>query len=38
MEAGVEQALEDIARTHGLNWQDIRAAMRAEGRYHVETY
>jgi benzoyl-CoA 2,3-dioxygenase component A len=38
MDSGVEQALEDVARQHGLNWQEIRAQMRAEGRYHVETY
>ena len=38
MESGVEQALDDIARQHGLVWQDIRARMRDEGRYHVETY
>ena len=38
MEDGVEQALDDVARQHGLVWQDIRARMREEGRYHVETY
>ena len=38
MEAGVEQALEDVARQHGLDWQAVRAAMREEGRLHVETY
>lgn len=38
MEVGVEQAFEDIARQHGLNWQTIRDQMRGEGRYHVETY
>ena len=38
MEAGVEQALEDVARQHGLDWQAIRTQMREEGRYHVETY
>lgn len=38
MDDGVEQALEDIARQHGMNWQEIRARMRDEGRYHVETY
>lgn len=38
MDAGVEQALEDVARQHGMNWQEIRSRMRDEGRYHVETY
>lgn len=38
MEAGVEQAFEDIARAAGLSWPAVRDAMRAEGRYHVETY
>lgn len=38
MEAGVEQAFEDIARSAGLNWADIRTAMRESGRFHVETY
>ena len=38
MEAGVEQAFEDIARGAGLNWASLRDAMRSEGRYHIETY
>ncbi len=38
MEAGIEQAFEDIARLSGQDWQKIRPKMRAEGRYHVETY
>ncbi len=38
MEAGVEQALSDVARSIGLEWVDIRDAMRNDGRYHVETY
>ena len=38
MEAGVEQALEDVARQHGMDWQAVRGRMREEGRYHVETY
>lgn len=38
MEAGVEQAFEDIARGAGLNWKSVRDAMREDGRYHVETY
>ncbi|MDX2156346.1 MAG: benzoyl-CoA 2,3-epoxidase subunit BoxA [Hyphomicrobiaceae bacterium] len=38
MEAGVEEALADIARKHDLDWAGMKAAMRTEGRYHVETY
>ncbi len=36
--AGVEEALSDIAAGAGLDWPTLRAAMREEGRYHVETY
>jgi benzoyl-CoA 2,3-dioxygenase component A len=38
MEAGVEQALADIAREHGQDWTALKPVMRAGGRYHVETY
>lgn len=38
MEAGVESAFEDIARSSGLSWNDVRKEMREAGRYHVETY
>ena len=38
MEDGVEQAFEDIARTAGLSWQEVRDTMRDSGRFHVETY
>jgi benzoyl-CoA 2,3-epoxidase subunit A len=38
MEQGVEEALKDIARGIGLNWNDVRDKMREDGRYHVETY
>ncbi|QPC43124.1 benzoyl-CoA 2,3-epoxidase subunit BoxA [Kaustia mangrovi] len=38
MEAGVEEAFEDIARGAGLDWHTIRDGMREAGRYHVETY
>jgi benzoyl-CoA 2,3-dioxygenase component A len=38
METGVESAFEDIARGAGLKWADVKATMRGEGRYHVETY
>jgi benzoyl-CoA 2,3-dioxygenase component A len=38
MEEGVEQALSDISKEIGMEWADMRNAMREEGRYHVETY
>lgn len=38
MEEGVMQAFADIAREHGLNWEQLLPAMRRTGRYHVETY
>ena len=38
MEAGVEQAFVGIAESVGLSWEALRETMRAEGRYHVETY
>lgn len=38
MDDGVEQALSDIARQHGMDWQEIRDRMRSDGRYHFETY
>ncbi|HRD75183.1 MAG TPA: benzoyl-CoA 2,3-epoxidase subunit BoxA [Hyphomicrobiaceae bacterium] len=38
METGVEEALADIARKHGLEWSELKPKMRQSGRYHVETY
>jgi benzoyl-CoA 2,3-dioxygenase component A len=38
METGVDSALADIAAGAGLDWAALRPRMRAEGRYHVETY
>ena len=38
METGVEEALADIARQHGMDWTTIKPIMRQDGRYHVETY
>jgi len=38
MEAGVEQAFTDIASGASKDWQQIRATLREQGRYHVETY
>lgn len=38
MEAGVEQALQQIADEHQLDWPSLRDDMLRNGRYHVETY
>jgi len=38
MEEGVVLALGDVARQAGLDWDTIAAALKAEGRLHLETY
>lgn len=38
MEEGVDNALTQIADSIGQSWGTLRDSMRAEGRYHVETY
>jgi benzoyl-CoA 2,3-dioxygenase component A len=38
MEEGVVLALRDIAKDAGLDWEAIGAAMKREGRLHLETY
>ena len=38
MENGVMSALDDIAKSTGLQWDDLKEQMRGQGRYHVETY
>ncbi len=38
MEVGVDEAFANICRKNDLNWAEIRANMRENGRYHVETY
>lgn len=38
MESGVEAAFNDICKEHAMSWQDCRARLRDEGRFHVETY
>jgi benzoyl-CoA 2,3-epoxidase subunit A len=38
MEAGVDEALADICRRHGMDWSKLKSEMRGEGRFHVETY
>jgi benzoyl-CoA 2,3-epoxidase subunit A len=38
METGVDEAFADICRSAGIDWAALRGEMRAQGRYHVETY
>lgn len=38
MEQGVVLALRDIATGAGLDWESIAAALKREGRLHLETY
>jgi benzoyl-CoA 2,3-dioxygenase component A len=38
MEEGVVLALRDIAQNAGLNWDSIGAALKRDGRLHLETY
>ena len=38
MEEGVVLALHDVAIQAGLNWDTIGAALKREGRLHLETY
>ena len=38
MEEGVVLALKDIATGAGLNWDDVGAALKRDGRLHLETY
>ncbi len=38
MEEGVVLALRDIARHAGLEWEAVGAALKREGRLHLETY
>lgn len=38
MEDGVVLALRDVAQQAGLSWETIGAALKTEGRLHLETY
>jgi len=38
MEEGVVLALRDIATQAGLDWDTVGAALKAQGRLHLETY
>jgi benzoyl-CoA 2,3-dioxygenase component A len=38
MEQGVVLALRDVAEQAGLSWETVAAALKREGRLHLETY
>lgn len=38
MEAGVLDALRDVAGAHGIDWPALHAEMQRDGRLHLETY
>ena len=38
MEEGVVLALRDVAQQAGLDWDSVGAALKKEGRLHLETY
>ncbi|MDP9970369.1 benzoyl-CoA 2,3-dioxygenase component A [Variovorax paradoxus] len=38
MEEGVVLALRDVAKEAGLDWDTVGAALKREGRLHLETY
>jgi benzoyl-CoA 2,3-epoxidase subunit A len=38
MEEGVVLALRDVAQQSGLSWETLGAALKREGRLHLETY
>jgi len=38
MEEGVVLALRDVAQQAGLDWERVGAALKREGRLHLETY
>jgi benzoyl-CoA 2,3-epoxidase subunit A len=38
LEEGVEEAMTDIGRQHGVNWAALRPELCRTGRFHVETY
>ncbi len=38
METGVDEAFADVCRRHGLDWPQLLPQLKAQARYHVETY
>lgn len=38
MEEGVEASFNQICADKGLDWSELRAELKSQGRYHIETY
>ena len=38
MEEGVVLALRDVAQQSGMQWDELGARLKREGRLHLETY
>lgn len=38
MESGIKEALGDISKKNGIEWDDFVKQLKKEGRYHVEVY
>ena len=38
MEQGVDDAFREVCTQHGQDWDALLPALRAQGRYHLETY
>ncbi|MEX1317242.1 MAG: phycobilisome linker polypeptide [Synechococcaceae cyanobacterium] len=38
MEPGIDEAMTAAAEAKGLNWSELRPALKKAGRWHVETY
>ena len=38
MEGGVDEAFREVCRRHDMDWEALLPALRAQGRYHLETY
>jgi benzoyl-CoA 2,3-dioxygenase component A len=38
MEEGVLLAMQDVAQQSGQSWPSLSAALKKEGRLHLETY
>jgi ferredoxin--NADP+ reductase len=38
MEAGVEEVFRNHAERNGRNWEELKAAFKAQGRWNTETY
>lgn len=38
MESGIKEALGEISKKNGIEWDDFVKKLKKEGRYHVEVY